>query len=419
MDRRQFLLASLAAGAAALTGRMDTVQSTTRSTVELQDELPTYADWIPRVTRLEPEAGVVFSHMDRETLNEIEADEADEPEDEDPPAEDEEWLQIFAEVPILGIPFAGTTITSFGLLGILFYPFTGDLFPAEDDRSAPLDDGMGDDPSDNENEDEVGHVDGVRTREVTWTGDLFVFQGEYDPDIFADRYTEGFELVEERDGFTVYEGVDGFTEGMAFAVSTDTLVVGLLIVDDDRYDGVTVVTDTIDRRLEERDRIVDQEDGRWLFETTGDAQLSLGGWDLADLFDALPVGDDRPMEGMPGRPGEGPPEDRPGDGPSDGVPWDNHRPNDHPDPRPDVLDSDVAAVEHFVNTISVSVENGEIYDLEARFAGVYPDDAVPSEEAVRDHLIGNEEIPHEIVIENTRVHATATFEEPPEQLQPW
>jgi len=50
-------------------------------------------------------------------------------------------------------------------------------------------------------------------------------------------------------------------------------------------------------------------------------------------------------------------------------------------------------------------------DIEARFSGLYPDDAVPPEDDVREHLMGEEDVPHEIVIEGNRVHATATFEE--------
>ncbi|WP_317175850.1 hypothetical protein [Halomontanus rarus] len=67
--------------------------------------------------------------------------------------------------------------------------------------------------------------------------------------------------------------------------------------------------------------------------------------------------------------------------------------------------------------IDFDVEDGKIVDSEARFSGLYPADSVPSEDEIRDHLFGNlvDDVPHDLVIDDCRVYASVTFEEPPDQ----
>ncbi len=154
---------------------------------------------------------------------------------------------------------------------------------------------------------------------------------------------------------------------------------------DDEYDVEQLVNDALARNLGELDRLVDAEDGEWLFETTGDAQMVFGGWNMDDLMEAI-----EPDEEL---------EEEVDDA--------------EPDTEPDVEDNPVFDhVESLVNNISYTVEGGEMRDIEARFSGIYPDDQVPTEDDVREYLLGDSDVPHDVVIDGNRVHTTATFEEP-------
>ena len=70
----------------------------------------------------------------------------------------------------------------------------------------------------------------------------------------------------------------------------------------------------------------------------------------------------------------------------------------------------IFAVESFANTIGFSVDDGEMGEIEARLSGLYPGDSVPSETDVEAYLIGEPAVPHEIEVEENRVHASAWFD---------
>ena len=124
---------------------------------------------------------------------------------------------------------------------------------------------------------------------MTWATETLVFEGTFEESVVEERYTDGFVVAEERGEFTVYEGVDGFAEGMAYAVSPETLLAPLEPDEDASYTSREVIDGALDRALDETGRLVDEMDGRWLFETTGDAPMVFGAWETEDLFDAIEV----------------------------------------------------------------------------------------------------------------------------------
>lgn len=311
-------------------------------------DLPRHSEWVATETH---DGDVFFTHLDWAVLDDLDSEGGEDEEDTE---------DVIEEIPILGLPLYGGLISPLAVFGIAFYPFSGDVLP-ENGQTA----------------------EGVGTETMTWAGEALVFQGEYDPAVFADQYADGFEETDGREGFTLYVGDDEFTEGMAYAVSEETLVVGMMPGDDDEYVPENIVSDALERYGDSTGRVVDEDDGQWLFETTGEARMAFGAWQTDDLMAAL-------------APDEGGDEDV----------------DNGPDAEPDVEDNPVFdAVESLVNNIVFTVEDGEMHDIEARFSGIYPDEAVPSEDEVREHLIGVEDVPHEIVIDGNRVHATATFEE--------
>ena len=374
MNRRRFVQAGLAtAGFVTIAGCADDDdEDQTDDTAEAVDDsdddnadvgdedaasfpshdLPRYSGWIPSESHDGSAEELFFTHLDWEAIEQLDS--------ADDSNEDDETEEVIDQIPIIGLPLYGGLITPFTLFGILFYPFAGDVLPEEGETS-----------------------EGVGTSSMTWTDDLVIFHGEFDLDVFAEQYTDGFEEGDEQNGFTVYTGDDDFTEGLAYAVSDETLVVGMTPGEDDDYVPEDVVSEALDRYIDETGRLVDDEEGQWLFETTGEAQMSFGAWQTEDIMAALDP-DDEVEEDV----------------------------DEEPDTEPDVEDNPVFDdVESLINNIIFTVEDGEMRDIEARFSGLYPDDAVPSEDDVREHLIGEEDVPHEIVIEGNRVHATATFEE--------
>jgi len=312
--------------------------------------IPPHANWIPANSR-DPEAtGVYYTHLDWESTQALD-------DDEDPEDDEDEVADAVDHLPIIGLPLYGAYLSPLIMLGIMFYPFAEDVFPEEGEA-----------------------IDGFETAAMTWAGDALIFHGEYDPDVVEDRYTENFAVGDERDEFTLYVG-DGFADGMAYAVSNDTLIVGMEPGEEADYTPEAVVVDALDMRLDEVGRVIDDEDGEWLFNTTGDAQMAFGAWQTDDLGEALDPDED-----------EGDAED---DVDFEGNP---------------VLDD----VTSLVNNLVYDVEDGEMVNLEARFSALYPDESVPSEEEVVEYLIGEEDVPHDVVIDGNRVHATAMFEERPD-----
>ncbi len=297
-------------------------------------DLPMYADWPPAVPRTRD--FVLFTHVNAEFLR----------------ASDEE-----DEAPIDGndLP-AGVTLPMYGLivtglwyyLALWSYPWQGTL-------------GGADEPA------------GMDTAAVTMTEGTFVFHGEYDPAVFVADYASGF-VERELDGYTVLEGdPDGATGGLAYAVSEEAVVVALDVADTDSHAAIRANLEAaLATQLDEQGRVLDDEDGRWLLETTGPPDIAVGCWGVDGLEDGdLQMGEDE-------------------------------------DDRPGFEDDPVfAEVESFVSTLALPETEGRDGGA-ARFAAIYPDDAIPSEASLQQSLLaGDDGFEESIVIQDNRVFVEA------------
>lgn len=351
MRRRQFIRTGvIATGLVTVSGRSGAIRNEPEPFPEF--DTPQYGNWIPAESHADPESGIYFTHVDWATITELE--------DEEGEADNEEIGEVVDQVPIMGLPLYGAILNPLALFGILFYPFAEHVLPQNGQTA-----------------------EGIETATSTWTDDLLVFHGEYSPEVFAEEYAEGFTEEEQHDDYSVFVADDPAFGPMGYAVSEDTLVVGMHPGDESEYHPKDIVNAALNRNLEETDRMVDEDDGKWLFEATGEAQMAFGGWQMEELGEAL---DPDVEEGEDAEPGTEPELD-------ENPVYDN--------------------VESVVNTIVFIPEGGEMVDLEARYAGIYPENQVPSEDDVLEYLIGEPDVPHEINIEGTRVHATASFEELP------
>ena len=84
-------------------------------------DLAGFSQWIPTEAQA-PDTEVFFTHADWDALDELDTDTGVEDEDDD------EIEDVVEEVPIIGLPLYGATITPFAVFGILFYPFVEDIF---------------------------------------------------------------------------------------------------------------------------------------------------------------------------------------------------------------------------------------------------------------------------------------------------
>jgi len=208
-------------------------------------------------------------------------------------------------------------------------------------------------------------VTGIEVTGLTLTDDLLLFDGSYDRSIFENRYTAGFQQVDQQRGVAIYE--DG--SGKAFAVGDDLLVVPT--ENGDRAaSGDTVLAHTLSGYINTLDRIVDDEDGEWLFETTGSAAFSLGVW-----------GADEPLA----RIGE----------------TVETTPSGTGDPVFDDVDAFITALEPTVD------DTGRVTGVETRFSGLFPTE-VPTEDELGTGLASGAE-DSEIHRNAPRAHLRALF----------
>ena len=338
--------------------RLPPAESSNRTVDQRADDEPAYGDWIPEENHDDPDLGVYFTHADWEAISALD-------DGENPADDDHAFTELFDRLPIVGLPLFGARLSLLAPFWMISFPFSADLLTDEDTA-----------------------VDGIETESVTWTIDTVVYHGDFDPDVFATEYADDFEQTGERDEFVVYEGADEFTGGLSYAVSPETLLVGLQPEEpaDPEESPDRVGADTVAIALEEyedeTDRMIDSTDGAWLFDSTGEGQMAFGGWEVDALREALEPEDD--PSGDTG-------------GPTAAIDLEGH-PVFEP-------------VESLVNTIRFDVEDGTMGAVEASFAGLYPDDAVPDEDEIETHLIGDAAAPHEITIDENRLYATATFDD--------
>lgn len=336
MDRRQFIQTSIvtASGmtlAGCLGGESDGSEAngTDETGAEFPAyDLPGYSAWPPNEPRTYD--FVLFGHLNIEHLHGADNEEAGEP-DEAPTAEDDEDV-------LLTLPGYGFMVTAFWFqLGLWGYPWEGTL------------------GSENE-------PDGMTTEALTMTEGTFIFHGEYDASVFAEEYAEGFE-ERERNDFTVFEGQAGEnTEGFAYAVSEDAVVVALSSEDIEEHDEIVgTLDDALANHVDEAGRVVDQDEGAWLYETTGPADMVTGFWRVEGLEEEdLQTGDEE---------------------------------NDEVDDGAAAIeDSPVFAdVDSFISMLVVPESEGGVGGdtAAARFAALYPEGEVPSEDELREALMAS------------------------------
>lgn len=215
-----------------------------------------------------------------------------------------------------------------------------------------------------------GEIDsGIDVTAVTLADELLVIHGNYDRSIVEDRYTAGFQQVDQQRGVAIYE--DG--SGRAFAVGSDLLVVPTENTDR-AATGDTVLAHTLSGYINTLDRIIDDENGEWLFETTGSSALSLGVW-----------GADDPLARVAETVGTTLSETSSGSG----------------DPVFDGVDEFIAGLEPRVD------DTGTVMGVETRFSGLFPTEA-PTEDELRTGLAGGSDS-SETHRSAPRAHLTALF----------
>lgn len=305
-------------------------------------DVPPYGNWVPDES-YEADRGVIFTHINYAAVDTLENGGED---DEDAGEE------LSDDLPIMGLPLYALGVTPFTVFGIARYPFSGEVFPNEE-----------------------ASVSGIETETVTWADNVLVFTGEYDPTVFEEEFADDFTEAGQQEDFTIYDG-EGESAELAFAASETTVVVPMEAREGE-YVPQEALTDALDRNIEEMGRVLDTDDGAWLFETTGEASVVFGAWETPDLRERLDSADE-----------------------------DDEQPEEIEDnPVFDELES-------VINTLDFSFdEAGETERVDARFSALFPADSVPSEDEVREHVVGEEEVPHEIVIEDQRVHVTVSLDE--------
>ena len=205
---------------------------------------------------------------------------------------------------------------------------------------------------------------GIEVDGITLADGVLLFQGRFDQVVFDSRYARGFQEVDDQRGLAIYEN----GSGLGFAVGD-----GLLVVPIEREGRAasadTVLAHTLSGYVTTLDRMVDDEDGQWLFETTGPAAFSLGVW-----------GADDPVERVADTIGTA------------------------PEPTGPVF----GAVEGFMTALEPTVDDsGAVTSVETRFAGLFPAD-LPTESELRSALAAGREN-SEIYRNAPRAHLTASF----------
>lgn len=296
-------------------------------------DIPAYSEWPPAEPRTNDY--VLFTHLNSHHLHAPDDTEATPEEDVD----DEEDMMT-------GLPFYGFYVTAiWHEIGMWSYPFADDL-------------GSADEP------------EGMDTTAFTMTEGTFIYHGDYDVDVFAENYSEGYE---QRDAgaFTVFEGqASEGTDTTAYAVSESAVVVGLDVGGEGDHDAIVGYLEAaLTNAAEESGRVRDTDDGRWLYETTGDADIVTGFWKVNGVEESdLQGGEANGNENESGTPTA-------------------------TDDASSVEDNPVFEnVESFISMLALPDDAGGVGGDTAalRFAALYPDGDTPSENELRDGLLSSD-----------------------------
>jgi len=233
--------------------------------------------------------------------------------------------------------------------------------------NATIQDGNATAPATESQDTNVPVVDtlGIEVTEITLVDDLLVCHGSYDPTVIADRYTAGFEAVDQQRGVSIYEATDG---PLAFAVSDDVLVVPTERSTRETP-AETVLAHGVSGYVTTVGRMVDDEDGRWLFESTGEAALAVAVWGTDDPRAAVASVD---------------PDSRAVDG-----------------------KSLLASADGLVSTLDVTTDEETVTGADGRFAGLFST-AAPTEDELQENFVGSGS-DGEVFVDAERVHVMATF----------
>lgn len=380
MDRRTFLrTAGVSTGSVALGGCLG---DDSEPVPEIGDgppqyTPPTYSEFTPAETHTG--GGVVFLHLRLAVFRAVQRAAEDGRLPEGP----------LVELPLLSVervPDAVETLSSYPFAAALRRAVT-DAAGGEDsaNRTAVVDPltAVGGNTTANETETDGENATieesrqetaadslGATVTDLTLTDDLLIFHGSYDRQLVADRYTEGFQRVDTQRGVEIYEGT-GDRSGLAFAVSEELLVVP---TETTRAEAAeTLLAHTLSGYINGLGRVVDDKDGEWLFETTGSAALSIGVWGADDplALSASSLGVEIDTAD--------------GSGPVFG------------------------AVDGFISAVELTVDDGGISNLEARFAGLFSE-SVPTEAELKTSLV-NSEIATDIVRNPPRIHVATSFDD--------
>lgn len=170
-------------------------------------------------------------------------------------------------------PTVGLVVYVFGMFGLIGYSFTGDLMPS-----------FGSSGEAESNAD-------LQTNRSVLTSFGYAYLGDYDVEALGET-AESFEAVDEREGFTVFEGKssddgDGYgfsmAEGLVFAASSEAVLIPL---PDSGGDGSS--SNDAERNREMVDTMIDVVSGSaetaadadgdvdWMLRTTGHGTFGIG-----------------------------------------------------------------------------------------------------------------------------------------------
>lgn len=259
---------------------------------------PSYAPYVPAEGLFgdgdgEQSVGGMYVFLDFETLAKYE--DLGLEEQIGTPTEPEEGTGT-GNVAFVAGPTLGLMVYVIGMFGLVGYPFLGDLMPAFEEGS------------------EGDATTGFETKVSLLTSFGYVFLGDYDVEAVGEA-AEEFESVDEREGFTVFEGQspddeDGFgfsmAEGLAFAASSEAVLIPLADTSGDDSGSEA----RAERNREMIDTMIDvasgaeasvaesDADADWMLRTTGHGAFGIGTYGEGEgLTDEAGV-DDEFQDGM-------------------------------------------------------------------------------------------------------------------------
>lgn len=337
MDRRHFL------HGLALTGTAVTAGCSGFGGIGAQTggSIPEYGKWMP-ATHHEGDPVWNFAHVDWDTHRALFAERQ---------FTIAEMEDLRSQIPILGFSLAPGFFMP-NTMEISSYPFSGDIFPEYYSGT---------------------DVEGINTRGTSFAPDpLMVFHGEYDPEVFAEQYAEGYDQT-DTDGPHIYTRTDAYDDiPTAFAVSEDAVVVSPPLTDKANPRANEDVTRAVDVYEGEKTRMSNDDGGHWLLETIGATPFISGVWSETPDERLYPEED---LTDIPAY--------------------------------ESIMFTDIIGF-NFGLTASFTDEMTTLESGESRFAGVYYDaDSAPSEDEVGSALINTEELDYEVTIDGNRVSATA------------